>query len=66
MTASLNIYYIIYDTLYTIIMLPYLFLFLFGIMFAQLILFANMNHTTEIIIIIIPKFTLKEYFRDKT
>lgn len=46
---------------YTIIMLPYL----FGIMLAQLILFANMNHTTEIIIII-PKFTLKEYFRDKT
>lgn len=59
MTASHN-------KLYTIIMLPYLFLFLFGIMLAQLILFANMNHTTEIIIIIIPKFTLKEYFRDKT
>lgn len=56
MTASHN-------KLYTIIMLPYL----FGIMLAQLILFANMNHTTEIIIIIIiPKFTLKEYFRDKT
>lgn len=58
MTASHN-------KLYTIIMLPYLFLFLFGIMLAQLILFANMNHTTEITIII-PKFTLKEYFRDKT
>lgn len=55
MTASHN-------KLYTIIMLPYL----FGIMLAQLILFANMNHTTEIIIIIIPKFMLKEYFRDKT
>lgn len=54
MTASHN-------KLYTIIMLPYL----FGIMLAQLILFANMNHTMEITIII-PKFTLKEYFRDKT